>query len=117
RHLYTCGALIRLEDLELHAAVLLPRCCVVTRIHRATLAITCAAQSIARHAALHERLEHRSCAVAREADVVLVRRALVRVTLHLGRRAPPRGTRASATAAARSRVRRMLYSSAERSSA
>ena len=73
-------AVLRLDDLELDAAVLLPRRLVVPRVLRAVLAVALAPQ--ARSASTprcDERRDDRVHAVLREVQVVLVARALVGV--------------------------------------
>src|SRR5690606_2415419 len=79
-------AVLGADDLELDATVALPRLRVVPRIDRAALAVARAAQALAGDASLDERLHDGGRTVTREADVVLVARSLVGVSLHLDER-------------------------------
>ena len=73
---------LRLRDLELDAAVLLPSVLGVSFVDGAVLAVPLAAQPRALHAAGDERADHRVHAALRQRQVVLVAAALVGVPSH-----------------------------------
>src|SRR5690606_2616290 len=79
----TRHACVRLDDLELHAAVLLPRHRVTRVVHRTIFSIALVDETLLVDAAVGQCLDDRFGAGLRQLQVVVVRRAFVGVTRYL----------------------------------